>query len=326
MNFIDPTAQISGNIHLGQADYIGPFAIVVAPGSHCVRLSAQDNIQDNALISASSGDVLIGDRTTIAHGAQVLNSSLGHFVFIGFNAQVISSVVCDGAMVQHGAKVIGVTIPEGRIVPPGAIITRASQAKDLPTVQESNIKFKSEVVGVNVEFVEGYQRMSTELGPSCLRGVSPNPLTSWAHEYISPVLGVHAEIDFDSRVIGNVIIGDHSFIGNKVSIRGDEGSPITIGDQATIGAQVTFHALEGQMVQVGEGLTAKDCAILHGPLTVKDQVFIGREAVVFQSTIGSGVRIGDKALVIGVNLPDGAKIPDGALILNQEAADHYSAA
>jgi methyl-accepting chemotaxis protein/carbonic anhydrase/acetyltransferase-like protein (isoleucine patch superfamily) len=320
-SFIDPTASLGENVALGEKDYIGPFVRVETKGAFRVKLSTQDNFQDNVLVSATSRDTSVGKRTSVAHGASVLNSTLGDFVFVGFNAWVENAIIEEGAMVQHGAKVIGVTIPKDRVVPPGAVITRSEQTKDLLPVIGANIIFKEDVVSVNTELAEGYGQMAAELGLTSVQGVSPNPKTSWNTSPISPILGKNVTLAKDTRVIGNIALGDGSAVGSQTSIRGDEGAPILIGNGAKIGNQVTFHALEGQTIGIGDGLTVGNHAVLHGALTLGNQVSVGENAVLFKSTIGSHIRIGRNVLVIGVKLADGAQVPDGAQVLDQAAAD-----
>ena len=324
--FADPTASLSGTIELADKVFIAPFARLEAKSALSVKLNPRDNFQDNTVASASTSKVVIGERTSIAHGAQIINSTLGSFVFVGFNAVVENAVVEDGAMILHGAKVSGVTIPKDRIVPQGAVITNSSQLKDLPPVEEANVTFKEDVLFVNTEFAVNYPKMVLELGAASVQGVGPNPITAWNPSHVSPKLGKNVNIAKDARVIGNISLGDNSTVGSQSSIRGDEGSPIVIGARATIGNNVTFHALEKQTVGIGDDLTVGNHVVFHGQLTIGNQVSIGDNSVAFKSVIGSQIKIGKNALVIGVNLKDGSVVPDGAQILDQAAADKLAPA
>ena len=324
-NFIDPTAHITGKFHTGSWDYIGPFVAVEAFGDFKVQLSDRDNLQDNVILSATNRDTTIGERSSIAHGARVSNSVIGNFVFIGFNARVEDAVIEDGAMILHGAQVSGVTIPANRIVPPGEVIIAPDQIDQLCSLVEADTHFKAEVVAVNVELAEGYERMAAELGPASVEGVSCNPQTSWNVQQILPAFGKKVVLAPDTRVIGNVQLGDDSAVASRVSLRADEGIPIVIGNRARIGERVTFHALEGQTIRVGDEVTVGRRCVLHGGLVVGSQVNVGENAVLFKSTIGDKVSIGKDALVIGVRLADGVKVPDGLCVLDQASADRLSA-
>ncbi len=322
--FIDPTARLTGRVDLAEENYIGPYVRVQASAGFIVQLSAQDNLQDHVSVLATCQNVLIGERTSIAHGAKVSNTVVGNFVFVGFNARVENAVLEDGVMVQHGAQVIGVTIPQERIVPPGMVITRQEQVFTLPSVGEGHQVFKEEVVEVNNEFANGYAQMSADIGENNLRGMCPSPRTTWNTGFSVPFLEKDVRLASGVRLIGDVRLGGRSVVGAKTSIRGDEGAPITIGDEAQIGSRVTFHALKEQTIFIGTQLSAGERCVLHGALSIGDQVSIGERAVVFKSTLGSRIRIGQGAIVVGVNLADGVCVPDGALILDQNAADRLA--
>jgi carbon dioxide concentrating mechanism protein CcmM len=323
-NFVDPTARLIGEIALGEQDYIGPYVKMEAAEGFSVQLSSQDNLQDSVRISATTRTVFVGERTSIAHGAQVINAIVGNFVFVGFNALVEDAVLEDGVMVQHGARVVGVTIPRDRVVPPGAAIDSPSQVEGLPRVAEAGVEFKHEVVAVNREFADGYAEMVLELGEAGVKRVGPNPRTTWTAEHVAPILEHGVNLAQDVRLIGSVQLGSKSSVGSRTSIRADEGIPIVIGSGAWIGSRVTFHALKEQAIRIGAGLAAGDGAVLHGALTLGDRVSVGSDAVVFKSVVGSQVHIGKGAIVVGVRLADGACVPEGARVLDQAAADKFA--
>ncbi len=323
-SFIDPTASICGDVAIGEQNYIGPCAQVEARNPFKAQFRNQVNLQDNTLVSATTCNVVIGNRTSIAHGASVLNSTIGDFVFVGFNSHVENAVLEDGALVLHGARVIGVTIPKDRVVPPGADITSENQIRQLLPVMEANITFKDEVVSVNVEFADGYGQMVAALGASSVQGVGPKPKTSWESEHINPKLGENVILGEASRIIGNTRLGDGSSLGSMVSIRGDEGAPIVIGNGAAIGNKVTFHALLGKTISIGDQLVSGDRVVFHGLLTVGSQVSVGDGATLFNAAVGNHVAIGKDAIVVGVRLVDGARVPDGARVLDQATADALS--
>src|ERR671938_333989 len=110
------------------------------------------NFQDNELISADGKNLVVGERTSIAHGATILNSIIGNFAFVGFNSRIENAVLEDGAFVAHGVRITGVTIPKDKFVPSGMVITQASQIANLPSVTQANIDFKNDVIEVNEEF------------------------------------------------------------------------------------------------------------------------------------------------------------------------------
>ena len=120
-----------------------------------------------------------GARTSLAHQAEVRNSRVGRFTFIGFRARIRNAVIADGAFVLHGAVVQNVRVPRNRLVPVGARITTQAQANALPAKPEANADFQREVLEVNREFAEGYRRLYRRNGYRSVIGVSRSPRTSF---------------------------------------------------------------------------------------------------------------------------------------------------
>ena len=123
------------------------------------------------------------------------------------------------------------------------------------------------------------------------------------------------------RIVGDVRIGNNSTVGERTSIRADEGSPIIIGDNAEIEDRVTFHALKGTNIKIGNNLDSDDNIVFHGPLEVGNNLTIEDDAILFRSKVGNDVIIGTGAIVVGVTLRDGAQVPDNAIVTTQDQAD-----
>ncbi len=70
------------------------------------------------------------------------------------------------------------------------------------------------------------------------------------------------------RIVGDVRLGNNSFVGRRTSIRADEGSPI-IGENADIQNRFTFHALKGTSIRIGSNLNTDNNIVFHGPLEVR---------------------------------------------------------
>ena len=123
------------------------------------------------------------------------------------------------------------------------------------------------------------------------------------------------------RIVGDVRLGNNSIVGERTSIRADEGTPIIIGNNAEIEDRVTFHALKGTSIKIVNNLDTDDNIVFHGSLEVGNNLTIGDDAVLFRSKVGNRVFIGTGALVIGVNLRDNAQVPENAVITTQQQAD-----
>ncbi|MBW4462644.1 MAG: carbonate dehydratase [Nodosilinea sp. WJT8-NPBG4] len=331
-SFISPLVELFGDVSVGQNVFVSGNTIVRADPETQICIGNETNLQDNILFLAVNdapapvapcGDISssTGERTSIAHQAVVKNSQIGNFTFIGFHAQLNNVVLEDGAFVLHGARLENVRIGRDRLVPIGAVITTQQEADALPLKAEGNADFQNEVLEVNEEFAEHYVDLFESEGFNAVVGVSPAPATSWNPNPVNPTLGDEIQLDEFVRIVGDVQLGSNSTVGQRTSIRADEGAPIVIGEGAVIEDRVTFHALKGTSISIGSNLKTSDNVVFHGPLEVGDRLTIGDDAIVFRSTVGNDVTIGTKAIIVDVTLADGTIVPPGSIITNQEQAD-----
>ena len=331
-SFLSPLDEVFGDVSIGKKSFVAGNTVLRAdPGTRvCIgnATNLQDNIRFLALQNLPAPTSPCGtkssstqDRVSIAHQAVIENSNIGNFTFIGFRARIISSTLEDGAFVLHGANVTGVTIPKDRIVPIGAVITTQAQANALKKKEDANSEFQNEVLEVNEEFAEHYPELYKEGGYSAITGVSAAPKTSWNPKPVAPKLGKNVRLEEFVRIVGDVRIGNNSVVGERTSIRADEGSPIIIGDNAEVEDRVTFHALKGTNIKIGNNLDSDDNIVFHGPLEVGNNLTIEDDAILFRSKVGNNVLIGTGAIVVGVTLRDDAQVPDNAIITTQDQAD-----
>ncbi|GAB3110992.1 gamma carbonic anhydrase family protein [Aestuariicella hydrocarbonica] len=114
--YIDPSARIIGDVHIGSDSSIWPF--VAARGDmHRIQIGARTSIQDNTVLhithkgpfNAEGWPLTIGDDVTVGHSATLHGCTIGNRVLIG-----IGSIVLDGAIIEDE-----VVIGAGTLVPPG---------------------------------------------------------------------------------------------------------------------------------------------------------------------------------------------------------------
>jgi carbonic anhydrase/acetyltransferase-like protein (isoleucine patch superfamily) len=148
-----------------------------------------------------------------------------------------------------------------------------------------------------------------------------NPKTSWNPKENMPTVSATAYIDDAATVIGDVRIGAQVYVAPGVSLRADEATPIIIGDECNIQDCAVFHGLKGSSIEIGSRVSIAHGAIIHGPLKIGDESFVGFNSVVHASTLGRRCFVGHGAIVIGVKLADGKFVPHGVLVDSQEKAD-----
>ena len=126
-----------------------------------------------------------------------------------------------------------------------------------------------------------------------------------------PVIAESAYVDKTAIICGKVIIKDNVFVGPYAVIRADEVDengdmePIVIGANSNIQDGVVIHSKSGAAVTIGQRTSIAHRAIVHGPCTVGNGVFIGFNSVLFNCTVDDGCVVRYNAVVDGVHLPPG---------------------
>ncbi|MDY0205220.1 MAG: gamma carbonic anhydrase family protein [Pseudomonas sp.] len=114
--FIDPSAVVIGDVHLGDDCSVWPTA-VIRGDMHHIRIGARTSVQDGSVLHithASSFNpdgypLTIGDDVTIGHQVLLHGCSIGSRVLIG-----MASIVMDGARIDDD-----VILGAGSLVSPG---------------------------------------------------------------------------------------------------------------------------------------------------------------------------------------------------------------
>lgn len=286
-SFIDPTATVDSPVIMeGGYIYIAPF-VEFHSSKTDIRVGERTNIQDCAKIHGPS---FIGSNVTIGHRAEIHNSTINDFAFIGFNAKVINSRVGRGAFVSHGAVIQGMNIEQDYYVPPGG---REAQDK----VDKEKKRFRDEVLEVNTQLVLGYMKLYSEKGADAFSLVGPAPKTGWVKINLYPDADKARRIGI-ARIIGGVVFKGRAELEDGVSIRGDEGYPITFGEGVTIGRGSVFHSQKGSTIEVGNNVRIGASCVIHGPVV-----------------IGDGAVIEDGSILLGCEVAKGQRIPPGSIFV-----------
>lgn len=132
-----------------------------------------------------------------------------------------------------------------------------------------------------------------------------------------------------ASVLGEVMLGDEVFVAPATSLRGDTGAPIRIGSGSNVQDGAIIHAAEGRAltvdnqryaVFVGERVTLGHRCLVHGPVAIHDDAFVGFGAVVLNASIGRGAVVMHMALVSDVDIPPGRLVPTGTVVNSGEQA------
>ncbi len=114
--FVSEAAYIIGDVEIGENSNVMPGAVIRADMGR-ISIGSFVSVEDNCVIHSGSrnapvGDVGIGDRVLIGHGAVLNCRSIGNHVLIGMNATLLHDaeignycIVAACAMVGQGMKV-----------------------------------------------------------------------------------------------------------------------------------------------------------------------------------------------------------------------------
>jgi carbonic anhydrase/acetyltransferase-like protein (isoleucine patch superfamily) len=172
-------------------------------------------------------------------------------------------------------------------------------------------------------------------------GLGASPVTPWSDLKINPQIDSTAYVHPQASVIGAVSIGKNVMVSPQASVRGDEGMPIHIGDNSNVQDGVVIHALETAdeeqkpidknlvevggkkyAIYIGDRVSLAHQSQVHGPASIGDDTFVGMQAFVFKSTVGSHVVLEPGVRIVGVTIPDGRYVHLGMIVENQSVADN----
>ncbi len=348
--FIDPTALIvrASEIELGARILIAPFVVLDATNGP-ISIGDDTNLQDNVVVISGANGVAIGDKVILAHGASVLGSSQigkigGLPVFVGFNAVIDGAVIEEDTFISYQSRVApGVVIRTGTYVKTGKFIQTQAEADNpdlgkVGTISNGQRDFMNAVLDVNVDLARGYNDLYFENGILSVLGINLNPATFYNSVEALPTLGGspgEAITSFRNRIIGNATLANslaqlNLVMGNRDSIRTDEGTPFVFGTFRGVGDQFTAHALEHTGISAGDNNQFGFHSLVHGGpdtstigsitqgTTLGSNITVGDYAVVFRSTIQDGVTLGFRSFIDNSLIMANTVIEDRAIYINND--------
>ena len=105
-SFIFPTADVIGDVEVGEGCFIGPGARLRAD-SGTIKIGNRTNVQDNCMMHTRPGETcIVGNGVIIGHGAVIHGATIEDDVLIGAGAIVSDyAVVGEGSLIGEGAVV-----------------------------------------------------------------------------------------------------------------------------------------------------------------------------------------------------------------------------
>jgi carbonic anhydrase/acetyltransferase-like protein (isoleucine patch superfamily) len=136
--FVAENATVIGDVHIGKGASIW-FTAVIRGDVEEIRIGANTNIQDGAVIHADPGNpTIIGDDCTVGHRAIVHGARVGDRALIGMGATVMNGAVV-GEECIIGANAL---VREGQQIPPRSLVV-GMPAKVIRSLAEHEIAMLS---------------------------------------------------------------------------------------------------------------------------------------------------------------------------------------
>ncbi len=162
--FVDPSAQIMGNVLIGAKVYVGPQTVIRADevGSNGkvepVIVEEDCYIQDGVIVHSRGGStVRVGRNSNIAHGVIIHGPArIGRRCFIALRASIYASTLEDECWIGLGAVIMRATIPSHTMVPAGAMIRSRSDIRGYRFTNVKEQEYFDNVIEASAQLRDGY--------------------------------------------------------------------------------------------------------------------------------------------------------------------------
>jgi len=153
--YIASSAEVVGDVHVGENCYIGPGAKIRGDyGS--IRIGNHTSVQENCVLHAGpEQSTIIGDNVTIGHGAIVHGPIIHDFVIVGMGA-----IIADHAEINDWC-----IIAAGALVTSNTIIERESLVVGVPA------KVIRKITDENRTLISFSANLYSQLAPRYLEGL-----------------------------------------------------------------------------------------------------------------------------------------------------------
>lgn len=172
-SFVDPSAQVLGNVHIGPKVFVGPQAVIRADemdddgkvGPLVIREGTV--IQDGVIIHARAGTSLtIGPEANIAHGVVIHGPcEIGKGCFLALRAVIYNSTLEEEVWIGIGAVVMRATVPSHTMIPAGSIIRSGSDVSQFRLTNAKEEEYKRRVFETSGALRDTYLKL-------CKKGVA----------------------------------------------------------------------------------------------------------------------------------------------------------
>jgi carbonic anhydrase/acetyltransferase-like protein (isoleucine patch superfamily) len=162
--FVDPSAQIMGNVIIGARVYVGPLSVIRADEVdekgkvHPVIIEADACVQDGVVIHGRAGtEVRVGPHCNISHGVVIHGpATIAADCFVAIRAVVYDSVLEESVWVGVGSVVLRARVPANTWIPAGSIIRSDHDTRQFRLIDLKEQKYKKGVYDASAALRESY--------------------------------------------------------------------------------------------------------------------------------------------------------------------------
>ncbi len=156
--FIDPTAVVLGDVHLGDDSSVWPMT-VIRGDMHRIRIGCRTSIQDGSVLHITHAGpynpdgfpLLIGDDVTVGHKALLHGCTLENRILVGMGA-----IILDGAHVASDVVIgAGSLVPPGKTLDPGHLYV-GTPVRAVRALSDRELSFFSYVAANYVKLKDRY--------------------------------------------------------------------------------------------------------------------------------------------------------------------------
>jgi carbonic anhydrase/acetyltransferase-like protein (isoleucine patch superfamily) len=152
--YIDPGAQVIGDVEVGERSSIWPNATVRGDVNR-IHIGAESNVQDNAVLHGELDlyPVIVGDRVTVGHSAVLHGCVVEDDCVIG-----IGAIILNGSRIGRGSVIAaGALVPEEMQVPPGSLVMGVPAKVRRPVTQAERARFHKNYSNY-LRYTENYKK------------------------------------------------------------------------------------------------------------------------------------------------------------------------
>jgi len=164
--FVDPSAQIMGNVHIGPDVYVGPLTVIRADEAdrdgkvHPVFIEGGSYVQDGVIIHAREGsEVRIGSGTNLAHGVIIHGPCVvGAGCFLALRVTIYNSTLEEAVWVGIGSIIMRATVPSHTMIPAGSVVRSNNDVRNFRLTNVKEIEYQESVFKSSAALRDGYKK------------------------------------------------------------------------------------------------------------------------------------------------------------------------